>query len=290
MEKLDRRLFAFRDDLADSRLVELVSAERFVEGVVMQVSAPSLTLRRGPEYSSPQDCELIHGDQVRVFDAQNGWSWVQNLRDDYVGYVPTIGLTESVSLPTHRVTALSSFIFPEPDMKLHPNTALPLTSLITVEEVGEKYSRLASGGWIYNRHITPIQVDAAGDPVATARLFLGVPYFWGGNTSHGIDCSGLVQVAMRHCGLDVPRDTDLQEQEIGEIVPFDGSISDLERGDLVFWPGHVGFYEGDGMLLHANATDMMVASAPLEQVRAHVLTIEKHDISSIRRIPSILSV
>lgn len=283
-EKLDRRLYAYREDLADYRLAGQVEARRFVEGTVMQVCAPALTLRRQPTYSAPQDCELIYGDTVRVFDVKEGWAWVQNNRDSYVGYVPSNGLSDNRVSPSHQVTALSSFVFPEPDLKLKPLMALPLTSQILIEETGEKYSRLASGGWIYNRHITPTDEITATDPVAAARLFLGVPYYWGGNTSYGIDCSGLIQIALRHCGIDAPRDSDHQEQSIGESIPFDGDEEKLCCGDLVFWPGHVGFYEGNGAFLHANATDMTVASAPLEEVRAHIRNIEGHDISSIRRI------
>lgn len=282
-ENLDPRLFAYREDLTDIRLKGRIDAPCFVEGRPMQVMSPSLTMRRRPGFDSPQDCELIRGDRVHVFDNRDGWAWVQNIRDDYVGYVPTDGLSESIVNATHSVIALSSFVFPEPSLKLHPISALPLTATVRIVETGEKYSRIQGEGWIYNRHIAPIGVNAS-DPVSVARMFMGVPYYWGGNTSYGIDCSGLVQIALRRCGYEVPRDSCYQEEAIGAPVEFDGRTNHLRRGDLVFWPGHVGFYEGDGLLLHANATDMMVSSSPLDAIRDHIKNIENNDISGVRRL------
>ena len=53
------------------------------------------------------------------------------------------------------------------------------------------------------------------DFVATALAFLGMPYLWGGRTSLGLDCSGLVQVALSAAGIACPRDSDMQEAEAG---------------------------------------------------------------------------
>ena len=103
----------------------------------------------------------------------------------------------------------------------------------------------------------------APDFVAVAEAFLGVPYVWGGKTRLGVDCSGLLQVAMHAAGLPCPRDSDMQQAEVGNAVPVGADLDDLARGDLVFWAGHVGIMLDAVRLLHANAHHMAVAVEPL---------------------------
>lgn len=279
----DKRTHAYRPDLADATLEKVVTAERYVTGHPAQVVVPELTLRRGPGDSTPQDSELLMGDIVDVFDRKDGWAWVQNQRDRYVGYCPETGLSDSPEAPTHYVSTLRTLIFPEPDLKRKPLGALSLTGRVTATEETDKYTRISTGGWIYSRHLKPLDTPLS-SPLEVARLYMNAPYLWGGNNSLGLDCSGLVQMAFRACGIDTPRDTDQQEREIGTPVPFDGEdTSNIRTGDLIFWPGHVGFLEQNGNLLHANATDMMVSSAPLTDVAAHIRRLENNPISSIRR-------
>ena len=84
------------------------------------------------------------------------------------------------------------------------------------------------------------------DFVAVAERFLGTPYLWGGKTNHGLDCSGLVQVALNACGIPCPRDSDMQEQALGTAI----DIAQARRGDLVFWKGHVAIVR-DGATFHS---------------------------------------
>ncbi len=91
----------------------------------------------------------------------------------------------------------------------------------------------------------------AGEPLEYARSLLGAPYEWGGMTARGIDCSGLVHVSFRACGLLVPRDAD-QQEDAGERLRED----ELRPGDLVTYgpperADHVAFWLGAGRILHA---------------------------------------
>lgn len=92
-------------------------------------------------------------------------------------------------------------------------------------------------------------------PLEHARTFLGAPYEWGGMTSEGIDCSGLVHMAFRACGGLVPKDADEQE-EAGLKVAEGG----LRPGDLITYgpqegADHIAFWLGDGRILHATGRD-----------------------------------
>jgi cell wall-associated NlpC family hydrolase len=91
----------------------------------------------------------------------------------------------------------------------------------------------------------------AADPVEHARTLLGTRYEWGGMTSAGIDCSGLVHMAFRACGRLVPRDAD-QQEDAGERL----AETDLRPGDLVTYgpregADHVAFWVGGGRILHS---------------------------------------
>ena len=125
--------------------------------------------------------------------------------------------------------------------------------------------------------------DNETDFVAVAERFLGTPYLWGGKTALGLDCSGLVQVALTACGVSCPRDSDMQEEALGTAVAADPSA--LLRGDLIFWKGHVAIVRGPDSLLHANAHHMAVAIEPVAQAVARIRDAGS-EITSIRRIAS----
>ena len=109
-------------------------------------------------------------------------------------------------------------------------------------------------------HCQPIGKPIDTDYVAVASRFLETPYLWGGRSGFGIDCSGLVQLAMMMTGRAAPRDSDMQASRLGTPIERDA----LQRGDLVFWKGHVGIMEDDKTLLHANGHTMTVARENLE--------------------------
>ena len=81
MTELDRFLNAYRDDLADVRLKERVSAPRYAEGRLAGIARGIVDLRRRPAPDAPLDTQLLFGERVRVFDEADGWAWVQNETD-----------------------------------------------------------------------------------------------------------------------------------------------------------------------------------------------------------------
>lgn len=265
-EPLDKRLNAARPDLADIRLKGRVQADRFVEGRPETVLDPVAPLRRAPRPDASLETEALHGETVLVFETdEEGWSWVQLQSDGYVGYMPTTALGPSRGLSTHRVCVPRTLLFPGPDIKLPPLAGLPMGALITVyaeaEDRNAAYGLVQPAGAIVRQHLGRPD-ESADDFVAVAERFLGTPYLWGGKTTLGIDCSGLVQIALSMAGRNVPRDTDLQERHLGRKLAEDEA---LRRGDLVFWKGHVGIMADETRLLHANAHHMMTAIEPLAE-------------------------
>ncbi|MCC0031118.1 MAG: C40 family peptidase [Brucellaceae bacterium] len=261
MSDLDRRLNAFRDDLADIRLEGRVDARRFTGGEPAEIAAAVASLHREPAAESGIDTQLIRGDVVTVFDRTGGWAWVQNLRDGYVGYCSEDKLAPVSGRLTHRVIVPRTFVYPDAELRHPPLDCLPMGARLCVvgqaETRGTTYHVLDNGEAVIARHLAPLDL-VSGDYVATARLLLHTPYQWGGSTPFGIDCSGLVQLSMMMCGDAVLRDTDMQAASIGTPVEPGADYGNLQRGDLVFWKGHVGIMYDAETLLHASGHAMWV--------------------------------
>lgn len=270
----DPRTHPYRADLAAEALRGTVSAPRYVEGELKQVAHGAAPLWPRADARQGWGSQLLHGELVRVYEERDGWAWVQALADSYVGYVRAEALTRHIQAATHRVVVPGTFVYAAPDVKALTGLHLAMNALVSVTEPGPVFARLAGGGFVPMRHIGALN-DAAPDFVAVAEQFVGTPYVWGGRTRLGMDCSGLVQVAMHAAGRPCPRDSDMQMAELGAPVearrdrgadrgndPW-GDLEDLHRGDLIFWKVHVAIVADPSTLLHANAHHMAVAAEPL---------------------------
>jgi cell wall-associated NlpC family hydrolase len=281
---VDPRITPARSDIAAKRLQGLVEAERFVEGEIRQVIEAQAPLRRTRAPDAPLDTEALRGERVIIYeDDGEGWSWGELQADGYVGYLPQQALGPAGPDPTHRVAALRTFIFPGPSIKLPPLMALSFGSRVAVERFDSSFAWLAAGGGCIPAQHLAQAGSVEPDFVAVAEKFLGVPYLWGGKTSLGLDCSGLVQVALTAAGIACPRDSDMQEHALGSPIDDPGEARTYRRGDLLFWKGHVAIVRDEKTLLHANAHHMAVAIEPTIEA-IHRIAQTGSMLTSARRI------
>ena len=285
-ERLDPRRHAYRDDLAAESLRGKVDAPRYAAGVSHRVARAAVAMRRSPDGALGFDTELLFGETATVFDTVEGWAWCQAEHDGYVGYVPADALAADVVSPTHRISAIGTFLYAHPDIKSPPLMHLSINAPLAVAETGDRFYRLETGGFVVDRHVAPL-ARVARDFVDVAERLIGVPYLWGGRTRVGLDCSGLIQLAMQAAGLACPRDSDMQELETGASLLVPDEMDGLRRGDLVFWRGHVGMMADGVMLLHANAHHMAVVAEPLSDAMQRIAKTGG-DIRAIKR-PAALS-
>lgn len=266
MANLDPRIHPFRPDIAARSLQGQVEAQRFVDGTLHQIVVPHTALRREPSHEARLETEALMGERFIAYEiTEEGWAWGQLQNDGYVGYLAAGALGRAGALPTHSVTARVTLGFPAPDIKMPPLAMLPFGARVVITRQDERFATTEGGLYLPTQHIAPVTAKQP-DFVAVAETFLGAPYLWGGKTSLGIDCSGLVQIALQAAGRACPRDTDMQEAELGAAV----SLADLRRGDLVFWNGHVAIARDTETIVHANAHHMMVAIEPAREAIARI--------------------
>ena len=265
---LDPRINAFRPDLADISLSNSVKADRYVEGVMRQSLVGVSPLLAAPEENAKQVSQIRYGEFMDVFETRDdGYVWVQNRLDRYVGYLPPLNvLGEEIADLSTRINVLRTFLYPEPDIKTPPLDELTLGSYVTIAGEEKSFYRLAGGGYVYTPHVSTTEAAITPDYVFTAGRMLSTPYLWGGRTPRGIDCSGLVQLALEMAGIDCPRDSDQQREAFGKPLPRHWRDMGWKRGDLIFFKGHVGIMTGPDHMIHASAHHMQVIAEPLEDM------------------------
>lgn len=257
----DRRLIPANERVAlEGADVEL-GERKVARGIEMFVAAEVVDLLDAP--SGRRERQVLQGERVTLIEDHDGFSFVQ-CENGYVGYLASDFLQNQVP-PDHFVSTLATHGYLQPDFKSEDVHSLPFGARLRFLSEEKKFIE-TDCGYVPKAHLRPIEQPLK-DPVTAAQMFFNAPYLWGGNSSRGIDCSGLVSAAFSACGYVVPGDSDLQEQFFGDRVD---DLEQRKRGDLIFWDGHVGILVDEHTLLHANAHHMACRYEPFDQAVARI--------------------
>lgn len=253
-----------RRDVADVALAGQVFAPHYARPLDHGCIVPRVAMRDAPSPDAPATSELLHGETFAAVDCSGDWAWGFGRHDNYVGYVPLAALGQAIAA-THIVSAPAALAFAAPNIKAPVVERLAMGARLAVCGIEGDFLR-AGETYLHKRHLVALS-DVAEDAVGVAERLIGTPYRWGGRSGDGIDCSGLVQLALAFAGTAAPRDSDQQREGLGVPLEEHGVA---QRGDLVFLPGHVGIMADSVTLLHANAWWMAVVREPLADVLARL--------------------
>jgi cell wall-associated NlpC family hydrolase len=279
----DLRRLPWRPDLAATSLKGFApKAERYSAPVLYRAKHANVPMRSAPDSALGLSNELIYGEAFDVYELTESWAWGQAQQDGYVGYVPANALACEALSPDRIVTALRSFVYPAASIKREPVLHLPLGARVRALAVEGDFTRTELG-YLFGAHLAEI-LPPATDFVTEAERYLGVPYLWGGRSSLGLDCSGLVQQALWRVGIAAPRDSDMQAKALGEALDPVRDRAHIQRGDFLFWPGHVAIAQDGARMIHATGSVMQVISEPIDAAIARIQAKTGHTLSGLRRL------
>ncbi|MEI4771049.1 C40 family peptidase [Psychrobacillus sp. FJAT-51614] len=230
--------------------------------------------------------QLLYGEPVLIEKIEGDWAkiiaiWQSSKKDSrgYPGWVPLSQLSKQERVDAIGVTRVSSMKAQLLDMNEKPLLVLPFNTTLPVISENVTYFQVQTPhgkALLSKKHANFAETmerfsqQSAEDAVDLGELYLDLPYLWGGMSPYGYDCSGFSYNMLKACGYLIPRDASDQAVS-GEEVPIDNT-SLWKKGDLIFFANdegkgsvrHVGFYYGNGQLLHSPSTGQTVEILVLE--------------------------
>ncbi|WP_077623429.1 C40 family peptidase [Sediminibacillus massiliensis] len=225
--------------------------------------------------------QLLFGEEVIVLEEKDGWSHVivpsqPSKKDErgYPGWIPTVQLQDSEVKQTFDQTAVvtspATTLLDENKQPLFKVSYLTELPVIREEKEYIQVKLPVGSGYLAKSAVTlkqDIPKGAGTDIIRAGEAFLDLPYFWGGMSSFGYDCSGFSYNMHKANGYQIPRDATDQAAMGGKEIPLDR----LEPGDLLFFAyeegkgklHHVGIYYGEGKMIHSPTTGKHVEITPL---------------------------
>ena len=245
-----------------------------------------MNIREEPKYEAEMGTQMLMGSICWIIEQKDGWAMIST-PEGYIAWVneKSLQITDSAgaiawkAAPRLIVTANYTPLLSQP--KADSEIVRDAVRGCIVQKLARKGNwylvKLPDGVEAYIaardvadcREYFEAQRPAGSDIVADAKLYMGIPYLWGGSSTKGADCSGLSQRAYMDCGILLPRNAS-QQARSGDEVDISNGWDNLQQGDLLFFGRlrddgttriyHVAIYIGDGQIIHSASGKVHTAS------------------------------
>jgi hypothetical protein len=184
------------------------------------------------------DSQLVYGEHFDAEYCEGDWVIGSCVHDGFVGYVRRDALSKDLVEPTHTIGVMWAPVLRGPFLRFKPCDFLTLGSRIRVVGQQDQFYSLADDVWVYKAHVVEgVLLDP--NYIAMAEKLVGIPFVWGGRTTYGFDCTGIIQFVLGLAGIPSPRDVPEQAAQLGHAVetPQRGDLFFLERRGHFFHAG-----------------------------------------------------
>jgi len=246
-------------------------------------------VREKPSDKSQMINQLLFGDMVQVKDRYKSWLFTEISHDYYAGWVDE----KQVTFPSEAfleqmeneepVFLSEKYVYARrkdgSGLSLVMGSRLPRFANNTFH-IGESNYKLPENISVLRGKQTPEVV------IKTAKKYLGSPYFWGGRSYFGNDCSGFTQIVYRMCGHNLPRDSS-QQAEQGMLVSF---VEEAKPGYLAFFENeegriiHVGIMLNNHQIIHSSG-QVRIDTIDHEGIFNKAANKYTHKLRFIKRFP-----
>jgi hypothetical protein len=271
LQELNHHNIEFKDE------VEILPSKKLGDKIYGIVNLSVSNIRTKPDHPEELATQALLGTPVKIFKKESGFYLVQT-PDKYISWVDADGITpmnknqfdEWIKSPKIIFTKEFGFAYTEPNINSQRVSDLVAGNiLVLLNEENDffkvKYpdERIAFvpkencteyTTWLENLKPTKESI------VNTAKLFIGIPYLWGGTSVKGMDCSGFTKTVYFLNGIILQRDASQQAND-GDLVDTKNGFENLQPGDLLFFGQHatdstkekithVGIYLGNYEFIH----------------------------------------
>lgn len=193
--------------------------------------------------SSKLASQLLFGDSFDIIKKYKYYYKIKCKFDKYIGFVKRKKYSLDV-INTHKIKELNATLYKRPSIKYKLKSKISFCSLIKVSQKNKDFFKF-DNFWIKKKDVVPINKGIK--DINKIKIFLDVPYKWGGNTYKGLDCSALLQLYYKYNNEFFPRDTKEQMKFLKKSV----NIKNIKKNNLIFWKGHVAICLSNKILIHA---------------------------------------
>lgn len=218
-----------------------------------------IAVREAPSDKAEMVNQLLFGEVFQVETIQKGWAYIASAHDNYKGWIDKKQMVGIGEEEFKRLSEASMNVAADIVQIVHNKSTGDFVSVVagsSIPQVDKQMNfTMAGRDFKYEGLKGDLICGQIPDSVTSiAELFKGAPYFWGGRSIFGLDCSGFTQIVFKIAGYHIYRDSSEQAAQ-GEDVDF---VSNARAGDLMFFDNendqitHVGIYMGNNKIIHAH--------------------------------------